>query len=65
MWASLLEPSKQRASRRPFPSILRTCAYSERVVLVGLLDIFMRRDGDICGISKGILEEGVYLDLPP
>lgn len=26
--ASRLEPSKQRASRRPLPNILRTCAYS-------------------------------------
>ena len=28
MWHSLLIPSKQNASKRPFPSIFRTCAYS-------------------------------------
>lgn len=28
MWANRFSPSKHCASRRPFPSILRTCAYS-------------------------------------
>ena len=30
IWARRFSPSKQRASRRPLPSILMTCAYSIR-----------------------------------
>ena len=40
MWARRFSPSKQRASRRPLPSIFITCAYSVGGgVSVGVLEV--------------------------
>lgn len=50
MWASRLEPSKQRASRRPLPNILRTCAYS--VVCFVVSGVKRWWDGDCDGGVK-------------
>jgi len=60
MCARRREPSKQSASRRPFPSIFTTCAYSGG--LVGLAGFKKRED-------KNMMREGMchrtYLGLLP